>query len=167
MLYFNGLGIVNIKFPIIKILPAKTGLPAAYDSHTRHIRNDSIPEIASFSPSKVSDYLDLGVLLTSPNCSSQSATLVPLLLFAIHTPLYIVKKEMKSITSIATFFIFLHSHSFLFRMIRVPITPGIHPHRVSRNTMVTEPHPRSSTASGGKIIANSTWRQDISSAFLD
>ena len=43
---------INIKFPIIKILLAKTGLPAAYDSHTGHIRNDSIPEIAPYGPKK-------------------------------------------------------------------------------------------------------------------
>ena len=113
------------------------------------------------------DYSGTSLGVRSVALLHSQATLALLLLFDIHTPLYIVKKEMKSITSIATFFIFLHSHSFLFRMIRAPITPGIHPHRVSRNTMVTEPHPRSSTASGGKIIANSTWRQDLSSAFLD
>ena len=50
---------------------------------------------------------------------------------------------------------------FLFRMIKAPMTPGIHPQRVSRNTMSTEPHPRSITAKGGKIIANNTCKQVI------
>ena len=56
MLYINNLGMINIKFPIIKIWADTTGLPATYDSHTRHLRDDSTPKIASFRPSKVSDY---------------------------------------------------------------------------------------------------------------
>ena len=42
--------------PIIKILQNTAGLPATYDSHTRHLRDDSTPKIGSFRPSKVSDY---------------------------------------------------------------------------------------------------------------
>lgn len=53
------------------------------------------------------------------------------------------------------------SYLFLFRIIKAPITPGIHPQSVRRNTMVIDPHPRSITASGGKIIANNTCKQDI------
>ncbi len=47
---------INIKFPIIKILPAKTDLPAAFETPTAHIPDDSTPKNASFLPSKVSDY---------------------------------------------------------------------------------------------------------------
>ena len=46
-------------------------------------------------------------------------------------------------------------------MINAPITPGIQPQSVNRNTIATLPHPRSTTANGGKIIANSTCKQDI------
>ena len=56
MLYFNGLGDVNIKFPIIKIRADTAGLPAAFETPTAHLRDDSAPKIASFLPSKVSDY---------------------------------------------------------------------------------------------------------------
>ncbi len=42
------------------------------------------------------------------------------------------------------------------------MTPGTHPMRVSRNTINTDPQPRSITAKGGKIIANSTCKQLIS-----
>ena len=37
-------------------------------------------------------------------------------------------------------------------MINAPITPGTHPRQVRRKTISTDPHPRSITASGGKII---------------
>ena len=47
-------------------------------------------------------------------------------------------------------------------MINAPMTPGIHPQSVSRNTMVIDPHPRSTTAKGGKMIANNTCKQVIS-----
>jgi len=46
-------------------------------------------------------------------------------------------------------------------MTSAPITPGTHPQRVSRNTMSTDPHPRSITASGGKKMARRTRRRDI------
>jgi len=42
------------------------------------------------------------------------------------------------------------------------MTPGIQPHSVSRNTIITEPQPRSTTANGGKITANKTCKQFIS-----
>ena len=42
------------------------------------------------------------------------------------------------------------------------MTPGTQPMRVSRNTINTDPQPRSITAKGGKIIANSTCKQLIS-----
>ena len=41
------------------------------------------------------------------------------------------------------------------------MTPGTHPQRVSRNTMSTDPHPRSMTASGGKKMARRTRKTDI------
>ena len=44
------------ELPIIKILPDTIDLLPAYDSHTRHLRDDSTPKIASFQPAKVSDY---------------------------------------------------------------------------------------------------------------
>ena len=50
-------------------------------------------------------------------------------------------------------------------MISAPITPGTHPRQVRRNTISIEPQPRSYTASGGKIIANSTRKQDIAIGF--
>ena len=46
-------------------------------------------------------------------------------------------------------------------MINAPITPGTHPHKVSTNTISTEPHPQSMTARGGKKIAKSALRHDI------
>ena len=46
------------------------------------------------------------------------------------------------------------------------MTPGTHPQRVSSNTMTTDPHPRSYTASGGKKIARRTRRRDIGVIFL-
>ncbi len=52
-------------------------------------------------------------------------------------------------------------YSFLLRMMSAPMTPGIQPKQVRIKTIVIDPQPRSITASGGKIIANSTWRQDI------
>jgi len=75
MLYFNGLGVANIKFPIIKIPPRTTGVLPTYERHmwrsqltfgfekgrwsgrpNRPRQDDSAPKIASFRPSKVSDY---------------------------------------------------------------------------------------------------------------
>ena len=50
---------------------------------------------------------------------------------------------------------------FLFKIISAAMTPGTQPQRVSRNTMSIDPQPRSITASGGKIMARMTWRQDI------
>jgi len=45
-------------------------------------------------------------------------------------------------------------------MIKAAITPGTQPARVSRNTIITEPQPRSTTASGGKKMARITRRSD-------
>ena len=59
-----------------------------------------------------------------------------------------------------------YGYVFLLRITKAPITPGIQPQQVSRNTMSTEPHPRSITARGGKIIANKTCKQDIILLFL-
>ncbi len=41
------------------------------------------------------------------------------------------------------------------------MTPGTQPQSVSRSTMSIDPQPRSITASGGKMMARITWRQDI------
>ena len=46
-------------------------------------------------------------------------------------------------------------------MMSAAMTPGTQPQSVSRNTMSIDPQPRSITASGGKIMARMTWRQDI------
>lgn len=41
-------------------------------------------------------------------------------------------------------------------MIRAAITPGTQPQIVNRVVMINDPHPLSSTANGGKTIANIT-----------
>jgi len=41
-------------------------------------------------------------------------------------------------------------------MIKAAITPGIHAHSVSMNTITTLPHPLSITAKGGNRIDNKT-----------
>ena len=46
------------------------------------------------------------------------------------------------------------------------MTPGTQPQSVSRSTMSIDPQPRSITASGGKIMARMTWRQDITLLFM-
>ncbi len=56
------------------------------------------------------DYSGTSLGVRSVALLHSQATLVALLLFDIHTPLYIVKKVTKSITSFATFF-----HFFAFR----------------------------------------------------
>ena len=56
--------------------------------------------------------------------------------------------------------------SFLFRIISAAMTPGTHPMQVSRNTISIDPQPRSMTASGGKMMARMTWRQDMVLVFL-
>ena len=45
------------------------------------------------------------------------------------------------------------SHSFLFTIINAAITPGTQPHSVNINVIKKEPHPLSTTANGGKMIA--------------
>lgn len=54
-----------------------------------------------------------------------------------------------------------HGYQFLLRMTSAPMTSGTHPQRVRRNTMRTDPHPRSMTASGGKIMERMTRKMDI------
>lgn len=46
--------------------------------------------------------------------------------------------------------------SGLLRIINAAITPGIHPSRVNRNTIMIEPQPLPITASGGKMMARMT-----------
>lgn len=53
-----------------------------------------------------------------------------------------------------------------FKITKAPITPGIQPHKVNNNTIVTDPHPRSITARGGKTIANNTCKNVILSAIF-
>ena len=50
-------------------------------------------------------------------------------------------------------------------MISAAMTPGTQPQSVSRSTMSIDPQPRSITASGGKIMARMTWRQDMDCCF--
>ena len=44
----------------------------------------------------------------------------------------------------------------LFKITRAAITPGTQPHKVKIKTITNDPHPRSTTAKGGKIIDNKT-----------
>lgn len=46
-------------------------------------------------------------------------------------------------------------------MTNAAITPGIHPHNVSKNTMRTDPQPWSNTAKGGKMIDKMTLSNDM------
>ena len=46
-------------------------------------------------------------------------------------------------------------------MIKAAITPGIHPKQVKIKTIIIEPQPLSTTASGGKIIHSKTLKQPI------
>lgn len=46
-------------------------------------------------------------------------------------------------------------------MTSAAMTPGTHPHKVSRKTMRIDPHPRSMTARGGNKIARITRKMDI------
>jgi hypothetical protein len=50
-------------------------------------------------------------------------------------------------------------------MTNAAITPGIHPARVSKNTIRTDPQPWSMTASGGKMMQMRTLKSDISKIF--
>ncbi len=40
----------------------------------------------------------------------------------------------------------------LFNITKAAITPGTQPHNHNKNTIITDPHPLSSTANGGQII---------------
>lgn len=46
------------------------------------------------------------------------------------------------------------------------MTPGTHAQRVSKKTIITEPHPLSMTARGGNIIANITRNRLIVLYFI-
>lgn len=52
-------------------------------------------------------------------------------------------------------------YSCLLSITNAAITPGTQPKHVRINTIRNEPQPRSTTASGGKIIANNTLMHDI------
>lgn len=43
-------------------------------------------------------------------------------------------------------------YSFLFKIIKAPITPEIHPNKVRMKTIEIDPQPRSITANGENII---------------
>ena len=49
----------------------------------------------------------------------------------------------------------------LFKITKAPITPGIHPQRVSNNMMKNDPQPLSITDNGGNKIANKTRKKLI------
>lgn len=51
-------------------------------------------------------------------------------------------------------------------MINAAITPGTHPQRVRRNTIIKDPQPFPITDKGGKIIANKTRKHPILLIFL-
>ena len=53
----------------------------------------------------------------------------------------------------------------LFMIIKAASTPGIHPSKVSTATIIIDPHPRSKTAKGGKIIATIALKIDIKYSF--
>ncbi len=46
-------------------------------------------------------------------------------------------------------------------MIKAATTPGTHPHKVSKKTIIIDPQPLSITDKGGKIMANNTLKQPI------
>jgi len=49
----------------------------------------------------------------------------------------------------------------LFNITKAPITPGTHPAKVSRNTIMIDPQPLSKTAKGGRKMANKTLQKLI------
>ena len=55
----------------------------------------------------------------------------------------------------------------LLRITRAAITPGTHPQMVRMRTMSIEPHPRSNTANGGKIIDSNTLKSDIAVVYIN
>lgn len=50
-------------------------------------------------------------------------------------------------------------------MIRAAITPGIHPHKVNKKTMINEPQPLPITDKGGNMIASNTRKKLIDLEF--
>lgn len=48
-------------------------------------------------------------------------------------------------------------------MINAAITPGTHPQRVNKVTIIMLPHPWSKTAKGGRMMDKSTLKQPINS----
>lgn len=57
--------------------------------------------------------------------------------------------------------LFVSDYLFLFRIIKAPIIPGIHPAIVSKVTISTEPQPLSITASGGNNIEKIALKSDM------
>jgi len=56
--------------------------------------------------------------------------------------------------------------SSLLIIISAAITPGTQPQRVSKKVIISDPHPLSKTARGGKIIASRTLIIDITVGLL-
>lgn len=54
----------------------------------------------------------------------------------------------------------------LFKITKAPITPGTHPASVRINTIMTDPHPLSITANGGKMMDRMTLKTDIACIFI-
>lgn len=52
-------------------------------------------------------------------------------------------------------------------MIRAAITPGIHPQKVSNNTIRKEPQPLPITDKGGNMIASNTRKKLIDLELID
>jgi len=59
----------------------------------------------------------------------------------------------------------LHYLSGLFKITKAAITPGTHPAKVNKKTMIIDPQPLPITAKGGNIIAKIT-RQILTLDFL-
>jgi hypothetical protein len=65
-------------------------------------------------------------------------------------------------------YFFVHhapQRSGLFKITKAAITPGTHPQRVSKKTIIIDPQPWSITASGGNKIDKST-RQKLNMSML-
>ena len=107
---------------LIGILSVYRRVSFSYVSRTRQVSGKMYDKIREYySPRQIvavnllfyvracphsGDYSGTSLGVRSVALLHSQATLAPLLLFDIHAPLYIVKKEAKSITSFATFFIF-------------------------------------------------------------
>jgi hypothetical protein len=62
---------------------------------------------------------------------------------------------------------YLYSFSSLFKIIKAPMTPGTHAQRVSKKTIMIDPQPLSTTASGGKRMDKITLNMLIGFYFVN